>query len=151
MAPFWLQKSTKIRKKPLPRGIKKLIDFCIDFPTIFGPFWEPTWSHVGDHFLAKTAQEASKTPQDAQPERDMQPAPCPPEPRGAPELPAPPPDLDFKTILMRFRKIFGSIPASSNLFPKEACLLKFAFQKSQAKIKTFWGPRKRPRPGSRSG
>ena len=60
----------------IPRGMKKLIDFGIDFLFILAPFLEPTWTHVGHLFRPKTAQEASKMPQDAQPERDVRPF-CP--------------------------------------------------------------------------
>ena len=46
----------------LPGGMKKMIDFWIDFVSILISFWEPTWSHVGHFFRSKTMQEAFKTP-----------------------------------------------------------------------------------------
>ena len=53
LAPFWDEKSTKIDHKSTPRGIKKTIDFCIDFLSIFDRFWKPTWGHVGHSFGSK--------------------------------------------------------------------------------------------------
>ena len=44
---FWYPKSNKILYKSIPRGIKFLIDFGIDFLSILARFWKPTWSHVG--------------------------------------------------------------------------------------------------------
>ena len=58
---FWLQKSPKKRKIPIPRGIIKLINFGTDFSSIFAAFWKPSWTHVGHLSRPKTAQEASKT------------------------------------------------------------------------------------------
>ena len=69
MAWFLVQKSKKKRKMTIPRGIEKLIDFGIDFFSILAPFLEPTWNHVGHLFRFKTPHKASKTAQNAQPER----------------------------------------------------------------------------------
>ena len=56
LTPIWLHFGTKnpskSNKKSIPRGIKKMIDFCIDFLSILARFWEPSWSHVG-HFFAQ--------------------------------------------------------------------------------------------------
>ena len=57
-----IQHPPKCFQKSIPRGIKKLINFGIDFYLILAPFWEPSWSHVGHLSRPKTAQEASKTP-----------------------------------------------------------------------------------------
>jgi len=65
LPPFWPQKSTKIPKIPIFRGIQKLIDFCFDFWSFWSPFWGSSWGHVGHQVRLRTAQEASKTPQDA--------------------------------------------------------------------------------------
>ena len=54
---LWLHFGTKNRPnfahKSTPRGIKKTIDFCIDFLSIFDRFWSPTWGHVGHFFGSK--------------------------------------------------------------------------------------------------
>ena len=51
LAPFWDPKSAHICPKRVPRSIKKviekLVEFGIDFLTIFGPFWLPTWGAQG--------------------------------------------------------------------------------------------------------
>ena len=57
LVPTWLHFGTKNRPnfahKSTPRGIKKTIDFCIDFLSIFDRFWSPTWGHVGHFFGSK--------------------------------------------------------------------------------------------------
>jgi len=139
LAPFCFPNPPKSFKNPTPRGIKNLIAFGFDFWSMLDPFWEPSWSHVGHLFRPKTAQEASKTAQDAQPERENSPRRL----KTLPRHPKPRPDDDFGTILKRCWKMFGRFmrkiavqPAFSNLLSKKACLHKFAFQKSQPKLNT---------------
>ena len=54
LVPTWLhfgsQNRLKSFQKSIPRGINFLIDFYIDFLSILGRFWKPTWGHVGDFF-----------------------------------------------------------------------------------------------------
>ena len=54
LMPTWLHFGTKIPprsiQKSIPRGINFLIDFNIDFVSIFARFWKPTWGHVGHIF-----------------------------------------------------------------------------------------------------
>ena len=51
LAPFWDPKSDQIGPKRVPKSIKKMIEkhvqFGIDFLTIFGRFWLPTWGVPG--------------------------------------------------------------------------------------------------------
>ena len=49
------QNPPKSLQKPLLKGIDFLIDFGIDFFTIFARFGRPTWGHVGHFFLQKGA------------------------------------------------------------------------------------------------
>ena len=55
LVPTWLhfpsQNPPKSFQKPIPRCIKFLIDFCIDFFSILAPSWDPSWGHVGHIFL----------------------------------------------------------------------------------------------------
>ena len=54
LVPTWLHFGTKNQPnfvhQSTPRGIKKTIDFCIDFLSMFDRFGNPTWSHVGRFF-----------------------------------------------------------------------------------------------------
>ena len=54
LVPTWLhfgsQNPTKSSQKSMPRCINFLIDFGIDFLSIFARFWKPTWGHVGHIF-----------------------------------------------------------------------------------------------------
>ena len=54
LVPTWLhfdyQNPSKSSQKSIPRGINFLIDFGIEFLSIWARFWRPTWSHVGDFF-----------------------------------------------------------------------------------------------------
>ena len=54
LVPTWLhfgsQNPPKSSQKSIPRGIKFLIDFYIDFLSIFVRFGRPTWGHVGHIF-----------------------------------------------------------------------------------------------------
>ena len=54
LVPTWLhfgsQNPPKSSQKSIPRGINFLIDFYIDFLSIFARFWRPTWGHVGHIF-----------------------------------------------------------------------------------------------------
>ena len=108
MPPFSLPKSSKIAQKPILNGIVFLIDFYIDF---------------------KTAQEGSKTAQDAprrrskrqdgpkRPPRRPQDGPMSPQKLGffssfsilAPKSPQGPPETDFWSIFGRFLVDFWSI------------------------------------------
>ena len=51
LIPFWDPKTDKIHPKRVPKSIKKVIEklvaFGIDFLTIFGQFWLPTWGAQG--------------------------------------------------------------------------------------------------------
>ena len=59
LVPTWLhfgtQNAIKSSQKSIPRGIKFLIDFCIDFFFILAPSWDPSWGHVGHIFLKNGA------------------------------------------------------------------------------------------------
>ena len=54
LVPTWLHfgipNPLKSNQKSIPRGIRKMIDFCIDFLTILAAFGEPSWGHVGHLF-----------------------------------------------------------------------------------------------------
>ena len=53
LVPTWLQfcqNPPKPFQKTIPRCIKSLIDFCIDFFSILAPSRDPSWGHVG-HIL----------------------------------------------------------------------------------------------------
>ena len=54
LVPTWLhfasQNPPKSFQKSIPRCIKFLIDFCIDFFSIVAPTWYPSWGHVGRFF-----------------------------------------------------------------------------------------------------
>ena len=54
LVPTWLdfgtQNPPKSTQKSIPRGIKKMMHFCIDFWAILAPFWDPSWGHVGYFF-----------------------------------------------------------------------------------------------------
>ena len=54
LVPTWLHFGSpnppKSSQKSIPRGINFLIDFYIDFLSIFARFWRPTWGHVGRIF-----------------------------------------------------------------------------------------------------
>ena len=47
LPPCWPPKSKIFRKYGLPRGLQKFILFRIDFLSIWGPSWPPTWAHLG--------------------------------------------------------------------------------------------------------
>ena len=59
LVPTWLhfgsQNPPKSSQKSIPRGINFLIDFYIDFLSIFARFWKPTWGHVGHIFFQNGA------------------------------------------------------------------------------------------------
>ena len=44
---FSFQNLAKSIQTSILRGIKKMIDFEMDFLTILAPFWDPNWGHVG--------------------------------------------------------------------------------------------------------
>ena len=60
MPPFFHQKSTKIHKKSIPKGIENLIDFRPHFLLIFAPSWDPSWGHVGHFFATRRPQDPPK-------------------------------------------------------------------------------------------
>ena len=63
LAQFWFQKSSKILpKKSIPRGINFLIDFYMDFLSIFDRFWKPTWGQVGHIFVQNWGSVSKTTP-----------------------------------------------------------------------------------------
>ena len=92
----------KSSQKPIPKVIEFLIDFSFEFLSILPPFWEPSWSHVGQLFRAKTAKEASKTPQKAS--KKSQDASQ--DALGCQNPPRPPPGLDVDRFLIDFWTIF---------------------------------------------
>ena len=47
LGPSWGQVGAKNRKKSIPKSIKILMLFKIDFGTDFDRFLDPTWSQVG--------------------------------------------------------------------------------------------------------
>ena len=47
LPPCWPPKSKIFRSYGLPRGLQKIILFRIDFLSILGPSWPPTWAHLG--------------------------------------------------------------------------------------------------------
>ena len=56
LVPTWLhfgtQNPPKSIQKSIPRCIKKMMHFCIDFLIIVAPTGDPSWGHVG-HFFAQ--------------------------------------------------------------------------------------------------
>ena len=50
LGPCWLSKSTKIRKRSVPRGIKKLIDFRVDNFGHVGSISVPKFRQLGRHW-----------------------------------------------------------------------------------------------------
>ena len=65
LVPTWLhlgfKNLPKSTKNPISEGIKKLIDFCIDFWSILAPFRRPSWSHLGHLFPKKRGTLAEGT------------------------------------------------------------------------------------------
>ena len=47
LPPCWPPKSKIFRNYGLPRGLQNFILFRIDFLSILGPSWPPTWGHLG--------------------------------------------------------------------------------------------------------
>ena len=47
LPPCWPPTSKIFQNYGLPRGLQKFIIFCIDFLSIWGPSWPPTWGHLG--------------------------------------------------------------------------------------------------------
>ena len=50
----------KPSQKSIPRCIKFLIDFCIDFFSILALSWDPSWGHVGHFFGTRRPQDPPK-------------------------------------------------------------------------------------------
>ena len=73
LEPTWLHFASKNPpkscQKSIPRSIKILIDFGIDFWSILAPFWSSSWAQVGPKLARFSAQDAPKTP----PERSWKP------------------------------------------------------------------------------
>ena len=98
MPPLCSQNPSKPLKTPVLRGINMLMAFYFDFSSIWAPFWEPSWSHVGHQDAPGRAQGAPggrqfnprgpKRPQDA--------------PRGLQDAPGEPPGSIFCGCLMDF-------------------------------------------------
>ena len=65
LAPFWLPKSDQIGPKRAPKSIKKviekLVEFGIDFLTICGQFWLPTWGAQGSNESGFRGQVGSRS------------------------------------------------------------------------------------------
>ena len=93
LAPFWDPKSDQIGPKRVPRSIKKviekLVEFGIDFLTIFGQFWLPTWGAQGVQRIRVSGSSRL------------------PEPPWGPNGPQAPSKLDFWSILVDFWSILG--------------------------------------------
>ena len=66
LVPTWLHFGSpnppKSSQKSIPRGINFLIDFYIDFLSIFARFWRPTWNHNGQIFLQNGGSVSKTTP-----------------------------------------------------------------------------------------
>ena len=58
LLPIWIYfgiiNPPKSNQRSIPRGIKKMIDFWIDFLFILVPFCEPNWGHAGHFFIQNT-------------------------------------------------------------------------------------------------
>ena len=106
LVPTWLHfpspSSPKSLQKTIPKGIDFLIDFSFEFLSILPPFWEPSWSHVGQVFRTKLAQEASKSPHEA----SKAPQDASQDALGNQNPPRPPPGLNFDRFLIDFWSIF---------------------------------------------
>ena len=130
MAPSWLPKSSKILPKIDPKRHQNFDRFLLRFFIDFGSVWEPSWSHVGGLFRAKTPPRRPKTrpgrPQDA----TRRPQDTPRRPKTPQDTPKAPKTIprqrfgeDFWEILEDFEKIFGRIC-------RPTCLLKLTFERS---------------------
>ena len=120
MPPFCVQNPTKILQKLDSRGFKILIVFGFDFSSILAPFWEPSWSHVGRLFRAKTPQDAPRTATrrpKTPPRHPKTPQDAPRRPQDAPKAPETLPrrrfwkdldplDLDFGPSRLRFLTLY---------------------------------------------
>ena len=93
LAPFWDPKTDQIGPKRVPKSIKKVIEkhveFGIDFLTIFGQFWLPTWGAQGVQRIRVSGSSRL------------------PEPPWGPNGPQAPSKLDFWSILIDFWSILG--------------------------------------------
>ena len=60
LVPIWFHFATqnppKTKTKRVQEASKKVINFGIDFVTIWSQFWEPSWSNVGSLIGQKIAQ-----------------------------------------------------------------------------------------------
>ena len=93
LVPFWDPKSDQIGPKRVPKSIKKVIEkhveFGIDFLTIFGQFWLPTWGAQGVQRIRVSGSSRL------------------PEPPWGPNGTQAPSKLDFWSILIDFWLILG--------------------------------------------
>ena len=60
LLPCWPPKSKIFRNYGLPRGLQKFIVFRIDFLSIWGPSWPPTWAHLGGARQLKIRKNGSQ-------------------------------------------------------------------------------------------
>ena len=60
MPPCWLPKSQIFQIFGVPRRLKIFIDFGIDFLSILGPSWPPTWGHLGSQDGSKSEKMGPK-------------------------------------------------------------------------------------------
>ena len=129
---FGRQVGRENRTKSEQKGIRISMDFCMDFLSILAPFWEPSWSHVGHLFRAKTPQDAPRTATrrpKTPPRHPKTPQDAPRHPQDAPKAPKTLPRRrfwkDFGDILEDFGKIFGRLLGRISC---PTCLLKLTFQ-----------------------
>ena len=65
LAPFWNPKTNQIDPQRVPKSIKQVIEkhveFGIEFLTIFGQFWLPTWGAQGVQRIR--VSESSRLPE----------------------------------------------------------------------------------------
>ena len=67
LPPCWPPKSKIFRNYGLPRGLQNFILFRIDFLSILGPSWPPTWGHLGSQDGSKSEKMGPKNLDGASP------------------------------------------------------------------------------------
>ena len=60
LPPCWPPKSKIFRNYGLPRVLQNFILFRIDFLSILGPSWPPTWAHLGSQDGSKSEKMGPK-------------------------------------------------------------------------------------------